>query len=216
MTDNIQHKQHRAGLVESIRQKGFTNDIILKAIERVPRHLFVDEDYNLKEIYTDQPLDIGLGQTISQPYTVAFQTSLLELNRGDKVLEIGTGSGYQSAVLFELGANVFSIERQQALFNKTKEKLASLGYNAIKLFYGDGHEGLPANGPYDKILITAAAPEIPGKLLKQLKTGGIMVVPVNKTIQQMIKVTKISDTEIETEACGHFNFVPMLPGIVME
>ena len=162
------------------------------------------------QAYSDHAFRIGAGQTISQPYTVAYQSSLLDVKKGDKVLEIGTGSGYQSCVLHEMGAKVFSIERQKELFDKVKELLPVLGYNA-KLFYGDGYKGLPAFAPFDRIIVTAAAPTIPGELIKQLKAGGKLVVPVGAGhVQVMTVVLKTSDTEYETHEFNPFRFVPML------
>lgn len=209
MVDSYRHKGMRKKLVESIRQKGITNEKVLDAINKIPRHLFLDSSF-LEFAYDDKPFPIGSGQTISQPYTVAFQTEILDVSIGHKVLEIGSGSGYQACVLEEIGARVFSIERQRKLYYKTKEFIASLGYK-IKFFYGDGNKGIPTFGPYDRILITAATPEIPDELLKQLKPGGKLVAPLGKgNIQTMIRLTKKSDNEIEKEHFGAFRFVPLL------
>ena len=175
----------------------------------MPRHFFFDSSF-LEYAYEDQPFPIGAGQTISQPFTVAFQTSLLSLSKGDKVLEIGTGSGYQACILAELGAKVFSIERQKTLFEKTRSLLAEMGYQRIKLFYGDGYKGLPSFAPFDKVLVTAAAPYIPEPLIRQLKPGGILVIPVGDDIQIMTTIHKISETETRKEEHGNFRFVPML------
>jgi protein-L-isoaspartate(D-aspartate) O-methyltransferase len=212
MNDSLHHKQLRAGLAESLRSKKMLDAEVVDAIQKVPRHLFSTQPVSDRDAYADKPLDIGRGQTMSQPYTVAYQTSLLQLHRNEKVLEIGTGSGYQAAVLHELGANVFSMERHKDLFMATKQKLASLGYSQIKLFYGDGNEGLEHEAPFDKILITAAAPTLPLKLLGQLKTGGIMVLPLGDRVQKMTRVTKLSDSEVKTEMFDEFLFVPFLPG----
>jgi protein-L-isoaspartate(D-aspartate) O-methyltransferase len=209
MIDNYKHKGMRKQLVATIKDKGISSNKILNAIEKIPRHFFLDSSFE-QFAYKDEAFPIGSGQTISQPYTVAFQTQLLEIKKRDKVLEIGTGSGYQACVLAELGAKVFSIERQKKLHNKTKIFLNDLGYN-IKTFYGDGFLGLPAFQPFDKIIITAGAPEIPETLKNQLKIGGIMVVPYGDSKQQrMIRVKRISDSEFEEKDFGAFLFVPML------
>jgi protein-L-isoaspartate(D-aspartate) O-methyltransferase len=199
----------RRQLMETVRDKGIRDQRILDAINKIPRHFFMDSSFDAFA-YRDVPFPIGAGQTISQPYTVAFQTELLEIKKGDKVLEIGTGSGYQACVLMELGAKVFSIERQRELYNKTRILLRELNYNP-KLFYGDGYKGLPTFAPFDKILITAGAPEIPKELLKQLKINGLMVIPVGGSEgQKMIKIKKIADNEFEKSEHGDFAFVPML------
>ncbi|MAE07454.1 MAG: protein-L-isoaspartate O-methyltransferase [Bacteroidetes bacterium] len=209
MVDSYRHKGMRKKLVESIRRKGITDENVLNAINKIPRHLFLDSSF-LEFAYDDKPFPIGSGQTISQPYTVAFQTEILDVSRGHKVLEIGSGSGYQACVLEEMGAKVFSIERQRKLYHKTKEFITNLGYK-IRFFYGDGNKGIPAFGPYDRILITAATPEIPDELLKQLKPGGKLVAPLGTgSIQTMIRLTKKSDNKIDKEHFGTFRFVPML------
>lgn len=209
MVDSYRHKGMRQKLVDSIRRKDIKDERVLEAINKIPRHLFLDSSF-LEYAYDDKPFPIGSGQTISQPFTVAFQTELLEVERGQKVLEIGTGSGYQACVLEEIGAKVFSVERQKKLFVKTKAFLQKLGYKA-KLFYGDGNKGLQAFAPYDRILITAAAPEITEELIKQLKPGGILVVPLGKGgVQSMIKMTKDKNGKITSENFGDFRFVPLL------
>lgn len=209
MVDSYRHKGMRQKLVNSIRKKDIKDERILEAINNIPRHLFLDSSF-LEFAYDDKPFPIGSGQTISQPYTVAFQTELLDIKKGHKVLEIGTGSGYQACVLEELGAKVFSVERQKKLYVKTKEFLQKLGYKA-KLFYGDGNKGIKAFAPYDRILLTAAAPEIAEELISQLKPGGILVVPLGKGgIQSMIKLTKDINGEISSENFGEFRFVPLL------
>lgn len=209
MEDSYRHKGLRKQLVSNIRQKGIHDERVLKAIEQIPRHLFIDSSF-LEFAYQDKPFPIGSGQTISQPYTVAFQTELLELAKGMKVLEIGTGSGYQACVLAEMGARVFSIERQRKLYVRTKELLQKMNYQ-VKTFLGDGNEGLPAFGPFDRILITAAAPEIPQALLDQLKPGGILVIPFGKDdVQQMLRMRKNTDGTMSTEQHGAFRFVPLL------
>ncbi len=210
MIDNYKHKGLRKKLAETVRQKGIKDEAILEVIAKIPRHFFMDSSF-LEFAYQDKPFPIGSGQTISQPYTVAFQTELMEIKKGDKVLEVGTGSGYQACVLAELGAKVFSIERQKKLYQRTKEFLPKIGYRSIKVFYGDGYKGLPAYQPFDKIIITAGAPHVPEDLLKQLKIGGIMIIPEGKGgVQVMRKITKISETEIESENHGTFRFVPLL------
>jgi len=209
MNDSYRHKGLRKQLVETIRKKGIQDEAILSAIENIPRHLFMDSSF-LEFAYQDKPFPIGSGQTISQPFTVAFQTELLEVKKGDKILEVGTGSGYQACVLVELGAKVFTIERQKKLYQKTKEFLPNMGYR-IKTFYGDGFVGLPAFQPFDKIIITAGAPFTPEELLKQLKIGGIMVIPEGKgDIQVMKKIIRISENKYDTKEHGDFRFVPLL------
>ena len=202
-------KECAKNLADSISKKGITDERIIDAINTIPRHLFLDSSF-LEYAYEDKPFPIGSGQTISQPYTVAFQSQLLDVKKGQKILEIGTGSGYQACVLEEMGAKVFSIERQKKLFVRTKAFLNKLGYKA-KLFYGDGNKGLQAFAPFDRILITAAAPDIAQALIKQLKPGGILVVPLGKgDVQSMMKVTKDKEGEITSENYGAFKFVPLL------
>jgi len=210
MLDTYRHKGLRKLLVETIARKGIADPAVLAAIENVPRHFFFDSSF-LEFAYEDKPFPIGAGQTISQPYTVAFQTELLQVRKGDKVLEIGTGSGYQACILAEMGAKVFSIERQKSLFEKTSKLIPKLGYARIKTFYGDGYKGLPAFAPFDRIIITAAAPYIPDPLLEQLKPGGIMVIPVGPDdVQTMTTVTKMADGTFKRREHGAFRFVPML------
>jgi len=207
--DNYRHKGLRKKLVQELQKKGISNQSVLKAMERVPRHLFMDNAF-LDFAYKDQAFPIGSEQTISQPYTVAFQTQLLDLKAGMKVLEVGTGSGYQSCVLLELKTKVFSIERHRSLHQKSKKKLNDLGYFP-KLFFGDGYKGLPTFAPFDRILITAAAPYVPNALKAQLKPGGKMVIPLGEgELQEMKLLTKTSDSEFEEAAFGNFSFVPML------
>jgi protein-L-isoaspartate(D-aspartate) O-methyltransferase len=207
--DSFRHKGLRKKLVDGLRAKGITDANVLKAIDRVPRHLFLDSSF-LEYAYQDNAFPIGSGQTISQPYTVAYQTQLLQVLPGDKILEIGTGSGYQACILLEMGAKVYTIERQKKLFEKTRSFLPSIGYNP-KMFYGDGYKGLPSFAPFDKIIITAAAPEIPGELINQLNTNGILVIPVGPMeVQTMVSILKISATETERTEHDHFRFVPML------
>ena len=211
MEDTYRHKGLRRLLVEEIRRKGVSDEAVLEAIGRVPRHAFMDSGF-INFSYKDSAFPIGAGQTISQPYTVAFQTQLLEVKPHEKLLEIGTGSGYQAAVLFEMGANVYTIERQRELYIKSQQLLQQLGYK-IQFFYGDGYAGLPAYAPFDKILVTAGATEIPETLVQQLKIGGRMVIPVGDSDgQEMILAVKKSETETEISRHGAFIFVPFLKG----
>lgn len=210
MVDSFRHKGMRKKLVDTIRQKGISDQRILDAVGEIPRHLFLDSSF-LEFAYEDKPFPIGSGQTISQPYTVAFQTELLDVKSGDRVLEIGTGSGYQAAILARLGAKVFTIERQKKLYLKTKSFLPNIGYRQIKCFYGDGYKGLPAFAPYNKIIITAAAPEIPQALTDQLATGGYLVIPLGEgDVQTMLRIEKITDGSLVKEKFGAFRFVPLL------
>jgi protein-L-isoaspartate(D-aspartate) O-methyltransferase len=210
--DTYRHKGLRRKLVEMIREKGITNEKVLTAIENVPRHFFLDSAFD-EVAYEDRAFPIAVGQTISQPYTVAYQTQLLELKPFDKVLEIGTGSAYQACVLAELGVQVFTIERQKKLFDQNKHFAYLRKYPNIKFFYGDGYEGLPTYAPFDKILITAAAPVIPQKLLEQLKPGGMMVIPVGTgDFQIMKRIKKQPDGSFAEENFDLFSFVPMLGG----
>lgn len=209
--DTYRHKGLRKKLVKEIAKKGIEDQQVLNAIASIPRHLFIPDNALHKYAYEDKPFPIGAGQTISQPYTVAYQTELLNLKNRDKVLEIGTGSGFQTAVLLEMGAKVFSIERQRALFDRTKLLLPQLGYNSAKLFYGDGYKGLPEFAPFDKIIVTAGAPYVPEDLLSQIKIGGVMVIPVDEGENQMMKkITKVDDNKFKTENLGIFRFVPLL------
>jgi len=210
MTDTFKHKGLRKQLAALLKEKGITDAQVLKAIETIPRHLFIPDNALHKFAYEDKPFPIGSKQTISQPYTVAFQTQILNIKKREKVLEIGTGSGYQTAVLLEVGAKVFSIERQKALFDRTKKLLPQLGYNT-NLFYGDGYKGLPAYAPFDKIIVTAGAPYIPKDLLYQLKINGVMVIPVGEGDDQMMKkIVRTAENNFETEDLGMFRFVPLL------
>jgi len=211
VVDSYRHKGLRKQLAEIVASKGITNKNVLKAIETIPRHLFIPDTAFHKYAYEDKPFPIGSGQTISQPYTVAFQTELLNLKEGEKVLEIGTGSGYQTAVLLEMGVKVFSIERQKALFDRTKTFLPTIGYVAAKLFYGDGYVGLPTYAPFDKIIVTAGAPFVPEDLLTQLKVGGILIIPVGEGKEQIMKkMVKVDVNNFATEELGIFRFVPLL------
>ena len=211
LQDTLRHQGLRKRMVEGIRIKGIKDEKVLEAIGKVPRHLFMDISF-LQFAYKDQAFPIGAGQTISQPFTVAIQTQLLQVERHEKILEVGTGSGYQAAVLIEMGASVYTIERQRELYLKTQSTLPQIGYNP-KFFYGDGYKGLPTYGPFDKIIITAGAPVIPEDLLAQLKVGGRMVIPFGPSEKQtMYVVVKTSATEYYKESHGTFVFVPMLKG----
>jgi protein-L-isoaspartate(D-aspartate) O-methyltransferase len=210
--DTLRHQGLRKRLVDGIRIKGIRDENVLAAIGKVPRHLFMDSSF-LQYAYKDQAFPIGAGQTISQPFTVAMQTNLLQVERFDKILEVGTGSGYQAAVLLEMGATVYTIERQRELYVKAQAILPRIGYNP-KFFYGDGYKGLPTYGPFDKIIVTAGAPEIPVDLITQLKVGGRMVIPMGpREKQTMYVVVKTSETEYYKESHGTFVFVPMLKGL---
>jgi protein-L-isoaspartate(D-aspartate) O-methyltransferase len=214
MLDDYRHKGLRKKLIETLKEKDkeskILNSKVLLAMGEIPRHFFIGESALLIHAYEDKAFPIGEGQTISRPLTVATQTSLLELKANDRVLEIGTGSGYQTAVLVKLGAKVFTIERQRNLFLKTREFLPSIGYNA-KFLYGDGYLGNESFAPYDKIIVTAGAPFIPEALKKQLKPGGILVIPVGDDDKQiMYRLRKTTDDLFETKEYGKFGFVPML------
>jgi protein-L-isoaspartate(D-aspartate) O-methyltransferase len=210
INDTYKHKGLRKNLVKEIEEKGITDKNVLKAIDSVPRHLFLDNIFDQFAAYQDKAFPIGAGQTISQPYTVAFQTQLLDIKKGEKILEIGTGSGYQTSVLVEMGAKVFTIERQKTLYDKTKNLLPQLGYQP-KFFYGDGYKGLPVFAPFDKIIVTAGAPNIPEALLEQLKVGGTLVIPVGENdFQVMTRIIKTGDKKFEKEEFGKFQFVPLL------
>lgn len=209
MQDTFKHQGLRRKLIEEIRQKGIVDENVLSSIGKIPRHLFMDNAF-INFAYVDKAFPIGSGQTISQPFTVAKQTELLSIKPYDKVLEIGTGSGYQAAVLIAMEANVYTIERQQDLYKKTRDFLPKIGYKC-HFFYGDGYKGLPKFAPFDKIIITCGAPDIPEELLEQLKVGGRMVAPIGRgDIQQMQLIQKISDTEHKVTIHGNFSFVPML------
>jgi protein-L-isoaspartate(D-aspartate) O-methyltransferase len=198
--------------VEELREKGITDEQVLEAINKIPRHYFLDAAFD-NIAYLDKAYPIGEGQTISQPYTVAYQTQLLQCKPFNKVLEIGTGSGYQAAVLGTLGMQVFTIERQKKLFDANRSFDYLQKISNVKLFYGDGFEGLPTYAPFDKIIITAAAPHIPEKLLQQLKVGGVMVIPLNEgDKQRMLRITRNVDSSYTEQKYDEFSFVPMLSG----
>lgn len=213
--DEYLFKGKRKRLVEQLRLKGIKNQKVLNAIEKIPRHLFFDPTTGrpalLDHSYSDKALPIGAGQTISHPYTVAFQTEQLDIQPGEKILEIGTGCGYQTAVLLEMGARVYSIERQKTLFDKTKLFLPYIGYAGAKLVYGDGYKGLPLYAPFDKIIVTAGAPYIPNDLLVQLKIGGIILIPIGDgATQEMVWLKKTGETSFDKKTMGNFKFVPLL------
>jgi protein-L-isoaspartate(D-aspartate) O-methyltransferase len=210
--DSYLHKGLRKKLVDQIREKGITDEAVLAAILNVPRHFFLDSAFE-KQAYEDRAFPIGEDQTISQPYTVAYQTQLLQIKPFEKILEVGTGSAYQASVLAELKAKVYSIERQKKLFEANKNFQFLKKYPTLRMFYGDGFEGLPTYAPFDKILITAAAPYVPEKLLEQLKPGGWMVLPLDEgDSQRMHRITKQADGTLIEEKFDEFSFVPMLVG----
>jgi len=207
--DNYREKGARKRLVEILKKKGIADEHVLKAIGKVPRHFFFDETF-WNQAYKDIAFPIGAGQTISQPYTVAYQTELLHIRRGDKVLEIGTGSGYQTCILMELGATVYTIERQEKLYERTIQVLPYMGYKP-HFFLGDGSRGIADHAPYDKIIVTAGAPTVPDLLLRQLNVGGILVIPVgDEESQKMVTVLKVSENDYEKHVLDTFRFVPLV------
>lgn len=213
MKDNYTLKGLRLALVKHLRTKGITDERILNAFLEIPRHFFLDPGF-AEWAYKDVPFKIGADQTISQPFTVAFMTQLLEVEASDTILEVGTGSGYQACVLSFLGAKVYSIERQELLYKNALEFLPKIGFGQIRLLFGDGYEGAPRFAPFDKIIVTAGAKELPTKLIDQLKVGGCLVVPLGgEDNQEMIKITKTGDKELFQENFGTFKFVPFLPGV---
>lgn len=209
MKDTFKHHGMRQQLVETLIKKGIKDEGVLKAIGKIPRHLFMDSGF-INHAYQDKAFPIGADQTISQPYTVAFQSELLQIQSGDKVLEIGTGSGFQTAVLLELGAKVYSIERQHELFKKTSKFLPKIGYRAKKLIFGDGYKGLPDEAPFNSIIVTAGAPFVPNPLLSQLAIGGRLVIPVGNDVQVMTMFIRKGSKEFEKHEFGEFRFVPLL------
>ena len=209
MKDTNKHKGLRNQLISVIESKGIKDKKVLEAMRNVPRHLFMDSSFE-SHAYQDKPFPIGADQTISQPYTVAYQTELLQVKPKDKILEIGTGSGYQTAVLLELGAKVYSIERQNKLFKKTSLLLPKLGYNPKRLIFGDGYKGLEEEAPFDGIIVTAGAPFVPKPLLAQLKVGGRLVIPVGDDVQVMQLYIRTSEKDFEKHDLGEFRFVPLL------
>jgi protein-L-isoaspartate(D-aspartate) O-methyltransferase len=209
LKDTFKHQGMRQKLVDTLIKKGIKDDGVLKAVRKIPRHLFMDSGF-IDHAYQDKAFPIGADQTISQPYTVAFQSELLQVKPGDKILEIGTGSGYQCAVLMELGAKVYSIERQQELFKKTSKFLPKIGYRAKKLIFGDGYKGLPDEAPFKSIIVTAGAPFVPNPLLSQLEVGGRLVIPVGDDLQTMTLFIRKGPKEFEKHEFGEFRFVPLL------
>jgi len=209
LKDTFRHKGKRQQLAAIVEAKGVKDKKVLAAINKIPRHLFMDSSFE-DHAYQDKAFPIAADQTISQPYTVAFQTELLEIKKGDNVLEIGTGSGYQTAVLCELGAKVYSIERQRELYKKTKVFLSKIGYRPKYLSFGDGYKGLEEYAPYDKIIVTAGAPYVPKPLLAQLKLGGRLVIPVGEDVQVMTLFIRKSAKEFDKKEFGDFRFVPLL------
>ncbi len=209
MQDSPKHQGMRIQLINDLRKQGITNENVLTAFNEIPRHFFLDVIFD-NQAYSNMAFQIGSGQTISHPFTVAFQSELLEISKGEKVLEIGSGSGFQTCILCKLGAKVFSIERHKDLHTKAKRMINHFGFTA-KLFFGDGYEGKPVFGPFDKIIVTCGAPMIPPKLLDQLKVGGIMVIPVGEgKDQQMLRLIKTAENEFSQKNYGNFSFVPML------
>jgi protein-L-isoaspartate(D-aspartate) O-methyltransferase len=210
--DSYRHKGMRKKLMDILREKGISDERVLTAMNNIPRHYFLDTALD-NIAYEDRAFPIGEGQTISQPYTVAYQSQLLQVKPTDKILEIGTGSIYQATVLAEMGAKVFTIERQKNLFDKSKVYVFKSKYPHLKFFYGDGFEGLPTYAPFDKVIVTAAAPFIPPKLIQQMKVGGLMIIPVDEGDQQrMLRLTKNEDGSYSEEVFENFSFVPMLKG----
>jgi protein-L-isoaspartate(D-aspartate) O-methyltransferase len=210
--DSYRHKGLRKQLIQVLQQKGITDERVLDAILHIPRHFFLDSVFD-KVAYEDKAFPISEGQTISQPYTVAYQTELLEIKPYEKVLEIGTGSGYQAIVLAEMNAQVYTIERQKKLFEEHRQFILRNKYPNIKYFYGDGYEGLTSFAPFDKVIVTAAAPYIPPRLIEQLKPGGKMVIPVGEGhVQRMLRLTKQADGTVTEEVFENFSFVPMVEG----
>jgi len=211
--DTHRHRGLRQQLVHELKSKGIKNESILAAFMEIPRHYFLEKTF-ADWAYKDVAFPIDADQTISQPYTVAMQTTLLDVQKGDKVLEIGTGSGFQACVLSHMGAKVYTIERQKKLFDKTEKFLHEIGFGNIRTLYGDGYEGAPRFAPFDKILITAGATEIPEKLVDQLKPGGIMVIPLGQgDLQKMLRITKNEDGSLKKENFGNYRFVPFLKGV---
>lgn len=212
LTDTYRHKGLRKRLVDALAQRGIKDQAVLAAIGAVPRHFFLDKAFE-EHAYEDKPFPIGNEQTISQPYTVAYMTELLEVKRGDRILEIGTGSGYQAAVLAAMGARVFTVERQEALYLSAKKLLAAIGFSSVRCFFRDGSKGMPEYAPYDKIVVTAGAPVVPEPLLQQLRTGGMLIIPVGEDVQYMYRITRLTETEFKEEIFDAFRFVPFLEGV---
>lgn len=212
MEDTYRHKGMRRRLVEGLRKKGIKDERVLEAIGNLPRHYFLDKAFE-EHAYQDKAFPIGKEQTISQPFTVAHMTELLEVEKRQKVLEVGTGSGYQACILAALGARVFTIERQKDLYEKARKFLPEIGFPQLRLFYRDGYKGLPEYAPFDRIIVTAGAPYIPDALRDQLSIGGIMVIPVGEEEQTMVRVRRITEQLYEEEPLGPFRFVPFVEGL---
>ncbi|RME96919.1 MAG: protein-L-isoaspartate(D-aspartate) O-methyltransferase [Bacteroidetes bacterium] len=212
MEDTYKHQGQRRKLVDALRRKGIQDEAVLAAIGRLPRHFFLEGAFE-QYAYQDKPFPIACEQTISQPYTVAFQTQLLQLEKRQKVLEIGTGSGYQAAILALLGARVFTIERHGPLHQQAQQVLRRLGLKGVRAYHRDGYKGLPELAPFDRILVTAGAPRVPEALVTQLKIGGILVIPVGEAQQRMLRIRRQSESDFITEDHGNFRFVPFLPGV---
>ena len=215
MKDSYRHKGLRKKLIKTLREKGMEDETVLRAMAAIPRHLFLEKAFE-EWAYTDKAFPIGNKQTISQPFTVAYQTNLLEVKKRDHILEIGTGSGYQAAILAFLGARVYTVERQETLYRKTASLLQDLGFKSIRTFLKDGSKGLPDYAPFDKIIVTAAVATIPHSLLDQLKVGGILVIPVGEKVQKMCKIIRLSETRYSREYLNNFQFVPLLSGLNKE
>ncbi len=210
LVDSYLHKGMRRRLVAELRSKGINDELVLSAINKIPRHVFFENVFE-KDAYEDKAFPIGEGQTISQPYTVAFQSQLLGVKKDAKILEIGTGSGYQSMVLLELGAKLYSIERHKPLHDKAIKQIKKMGYHKGQFYVGDGTKGMLAHAPYDGIIVTAGAPLVPTDLVKQLKIGGKLIIPVgDDTKQKMIRLTKVGEKEVQKEEFGVFSFVPLI------
>ena len=212
VTDTYRHKGLRKRMVDALRRRGISDEALLTAMNAVPRHFFLDKAFE-EHAYEDKPFPIGHEQTISQPFTVAYQTALLDIKPGDRVLEIGTGSGYQAAILAALGAKVYTVERQEALYFSAKKLLAEMGFTSVKCYFRDGTKGLPEYAPYHKIVVTAGAPVVPEALKQQLAVGGILVIPVGEEVQYMYRIERISETEHKEEMLDAFRFVPFLEGV---
>ena len=212
MLDTYRHKGLRKRMIDTLRRRGITDEAVLAAMSAVPRHFFLEKTFE-EHAYEDKAFPIGCEQTISQPFTVAYQTVLLEVKNRDKILEIGTGSGYQAAILAALGAQVFSIERQEGLYESAKKLLADMGFSTVRCFFGDGTKGLPRHAPFDKIIVTAGAPVVPESLREQLAIGGLLVIPVGTEVQTMLKITRLSPDEYREERLDDFRFVPFLEGV---
>ena len=215
MKDTYRHKGLRRQLIETLKGKGIKDQRVLSAMANLPRHLFLEKAFE-EWAYQDKAFPIGNGQTISQPYTVAYQTILLDVQKRDRVLEVGTGSGYQAAILAMIGARVYTIERQELLHKRSKKLLEDLGLEGIRTYYRDGYKGLPEFAPFDKIIVTAGAPTVPDSLLKQLEIGGIMVIPVGDVNQKMYKIVRESKEKYSKTILDDFKFVPFLKGVAKE